>query len=158
MAESIDHLIDIRSGQGSMRFERWHVAVSFLLMVGGCAGTVLNDGADAVSDRLFFGRSIPAGGSVSDSAWEAFLAEVVTPRFPDGLTIWRAEGQWRGPDGRMDREPVMIVEVLHPRGATPDSVFEAIARHYRLRFGQDAVLRSTGYVRTQIYDVHTPER
>jgi hypothetical protein len=35
-----------------------------------------------MSERLFFGRIIPSGGIVSDSAWAIFLAEVVTPRFP----------------------------------------------------------------------------
>jgi hypothetical protein len=126
------------------------------LLMWACAGMV--GGGDAVSDRLFFGRSIPAGGMVSDSAWDAFLAEVVTPRFPAGLTVWRAEGQWRGPDGRLDREPVMVVEVLHPRGTPADSVFESIANIYCRRFGQDAVLRSTASARMKLYDDLLPER
>lgn len=51
-------------------------------------------GGTMVADRLFLGRQIPGGGMVSDADWTAFLAEVVTPRFPEGLTVWRAEGQW----------------------------------------------------------------
>src|SRR5262249_11578696 len=53
-----------------------------------------------VTDRIFFGRAIPGGGSVSEEEWATFLAEVVTPRFPDGLTVWRAEGQWTDPRGQ----------------------------------------------------------
>lgn len=38
------------------------------------------------------GAEDPAGGTMV--ADRLFLAEVVTPRFPEGLTVWRAEGQW----------------------------------------------------------------
>src|SRR5262249_4797549 len=41
--------------------------------------------SELVADRLYFGRAIPGGGSVSDAAWTKFLEEVVTPRFPEGL-------------------------------------------------------------------------
>ena len=46
-----------------------------------------------VRDVLYFGRNRPAGGEVADADWEAFLGAVVTPRFPDGLTIVEAHGQ-----------------------------------------------------------------
>src|SRR5687768_12410641 len=59
---------------------------------------------DTVTDRLYFGRGVRDGETVSDSAWAAFLREVVTPRFPDGLTVYRAEGQWREDDGLILRE------------------------------------------------------
>jgi hypothetical protein len=94
-----------------------------------------------VVDRLFFGRNIPSGGMVSDSAWSMFLTEVVTPRFPDGFTVTRSEGQWRGADRVIVREPGFVFEVGHPPGVPHDSVFEAIAAEYRRRFRQEAVLR-----------------
>ena len=96
-----------------------------------------------VADRVYFGRAIPGGGSVSEEAWATFLAEVVTPRFPDGLTVWRAEGQWTDPRGPLVREPVLVVEILHPAGPRADSSLAAIAREYRRRFHQGAVLRVT---------------
>lgn len=134
------------------KFQGSIALIGLLLALGGCTGALGVGDADAISDRLFFGRNIPAGGMVSDSSWNAFLAEVVTPKFPDGLTVWRAEGQWRGANGGLEREPVMVVEVLHPRGTVPDSVFASIARDYCQRFGQEAVLRSTGAVRINMYD------
>lgn len=97
-------------------------------------------GAAVVADRMFFGRNIPGGGTVSDSAWSAFLAEVVTPRFPDGFTVFRAEGQWRGVDGAIVREAGFVFEVEHPQGLPPDGVFEAIGTEYCSRFRQEAVL------------------
>src|SRR6185369_12036202 len=73
-----------------------------------------------IADRLFCGRSIPGGGAVSDEEWNAFLSDVVTPRFPQGLTVWRAEGQWREATGAIVKEPVMIIEILHPMSAEFD--------------------------------------
>src|SRR5262245_29360471 len=94
-----------------------------------------------MADRLFFGRAIPGGGFVSEAAWSAFLHEVVTPRLPDGLTVWRAEGQWTDPSGRLVHEMVMVLEVLHPAGPRAEACLAAIAREYKSRFRQDAVLR-----------------
>ena len=143
--------------------QRYLPACIILLLVGACASAQTGnqsvvprgdslDTSSFVSDRLFFGRSIPEGGTVSDSAWTTFLAEVVTPYFPNGLTVWRGEGQWRDPGGKQVQEQVMVVEVLHPVKLPPDSVFESIARIYRTRFRQDAVLRATGPVRMLLYE------
>lgn len=93
-----------------------------------------------VADRMFFGRNIPGGGTVSDSAWSVFLAEVVTPRFPAGFTVFRSEGQWRGADGTIEREAGFVFEAHHPQGQPADSVFAAVATEYCRRFRQEAVL------------------
>ena len=128
------------------RLAPWSIAAAFaLLPLAACrspGSTRPSPVASAavVSDRLFFGRNIPAGGTVSDSAWEVFLAEAVTPRFPDGFTVWRTEGQWRGNDGSIVREPGFVLEVDHPAGQPPDSTFANIAAEYCRRFQQEAVL------------------
>lgn len=112
--------------------------------------------AQVVTDRLFFGRNIATGGTVSDSAWTVFLAEVVTPRFPDGFTVWRSEGQWRGADGVIAREAGFILEVDHPPAVPPDSTFEAIAREYNRRFHQEAVLRTRAPAQQWLYRAAQP--
>ncbi len=104
-----------------------------------------------MSDRLFFGRNVPGGGSVSDSAWSAFLAEVVTPRLPAGFAVWRTEGQWRAADGAIVREAGFVLEVAHPQGHPPDSVFEAIAAEYCRRFNQEAVVRVRAAAEQWVY-------
>jgi len=96
-----------------------------------------------VADRLFFGRDIPAGGMVSDVDWAQFLATVITPKFPNGLTIFQANGQWLDPRGNLVREPVFVVEVFHEKSDAIDASIAAIAAEYKKRFGQDAVLRAT---------------
>ena|SRR6185436_801430 len=124
-------------------------ALAFLMVA--CASTPLIEHS-VLADRLFFGRAVPGGGSVSDAEWTAFVDEVVTPRFPDGLTIWRADGQWRGNDGQLVREPTMIIEVLHPMSPEFDRKITDIADEYRRRFHQDAVMRVTLPARMEFVD------
>jgi hypothetical protein len=59
--------------------------------------------------ELYFGRSIPGGGMVSDEQWDQFLAEVVTLRFPDGFTILKGTGQYREKGGKIISEPSQIL-------------------------------------------------
>jgi hypothetical protein len=120
--------------------------------LGACAPAVQAPGAlpageAIVADRLFFGRDVPGGEAVSEEAWSAFLREVVTPRFPDGLTVWRGEGQWRNAAGETVREGVFVVEVFHPGGPAADLAILEIAAEYRRRFGQESVLRVTSPAR-----------
>jgi hypothetical protein len=107
---------------------------------------------DQVSDRFMFGRAMPSGGMVSDSAWQDFLQQVVTPRFPEGFTVWRTEGQWLDPRGVLVKEPGFVLEVIHPKGVPADSVFERVATEYRVRFRQDAVFRATTDARVWLYE------
>jgi hypothetical protein len=104
-----------------------------------------------VIDRLSFGRDIPTGGTVTDSAWLVFLDQVVTPRFPGGFSVVRSEGQWRYADGRIQREAGFFLELYHAPGTPPDSTFEAIAREYMRRFNQEAVARTRIPVRQWMY-------
>lgn len=104
-----------------------------------------------VVDRLFFGTNIPSGGQVSDEEWKAFVKDVVTPHFKDGLTILEGDGQWLDPRGDLVREHVHIVEVAHKPGAEHDEAIAAIAAEYKKRFKQDAVLRVTEPVTMRLY-------
>ena len=103
----------------------------------------VGSGAAWVGDRLYFGRAMSGGGEVSEEAWRAFLAEVVTPRFPDGLTVWRADGQWRDSDGIIVREQTFVLEIYHDGAATADVAITEMVDDYKRRFQQAAVLRVT---------------
>ena len=95
-----------------------------------------------VAERLYFGRNITDTLGVTDSAWAVFVKDVVTSRLPDGFTFWKAEGQWRGADGRARREPTFVLEVVHPaRAAGVDSAIVGIIAEYKRWFRQEAVLR-----------------
>lgn len=93
--------------------------------------------------ELYFGRSIPGGGGVSTEQWEKFLAEVVTPRFPDGFTIVPATGQYRGNDRSIIKEQSEILIFFYPasRRVSSSRKIEEIRRTYKRQFMQESVLR-----------------
>ena len=94
-----------------------------------------------VRDVIYFGRNRPDGGTVSDAEWQKFLDQVVTPRFPAGLTVVEATGQWRGQSGAVERERAEVLTVLHRDDAAPGRAVEEITAEYKRRFHQEAVLR-----------------
>ena len=96
----------------------------------------------AVQVDLYFGRDKPAGGEVSEAEWAAFLAESVTPRFPDGLSVLAVEGQTRVPSGAVVRERTkLLVVVVFDAPAHAAKVDEIVAAYNR-RFGQHGVFRT----------------
>ena len=99
-----------------------------------------NDEQSAVHDTMYFGTSKP-DGAVTDDEWSKFLETVVTPRFPQGLTVTRASGQWRGDDGSIIRESTYVLQLVHPDEAAKERSVTEIAAAYKDRFHQQAVLR-----------------
>ena len=94
-----------------------------------------------VRETIYFGRNRP-GGTVSDSEWNSFLADVVTPRFPQGLTVTEGVGQWRGADtGAVEQERSEVVTLFHPDNEAARQSVQEIALEYKRRFQQEAVLR-----------------
>lgn len=91
--------------------------------------------------QLFMGRSGPEGEIVDDEAWDTFLADTVTPRFPDGLTVQDGRGQWRGADGLIKKERSKLLVIL----AQPDDdkmrLIDEISDEYKQRFSQESVLQ-----------------
>jgi hypothetical protein len=132
---------------------RSRVLVAVLpLLLAGCATLSANPRPAAEQlqlDRLYFGRAIADTGMVSDSAWALFVREIVTPRFPAGITTWRSEGQWRSASGAIVREPSVVLEIAHPATVVDDTAVEDIVREYKRRFRQEAVLRLTSEVRAR---------
>lgn len=96
-----------------------------------------------VRETLYFGRNRPGGGTVSDADWSRFLTEVVTPRFPSGLTVLEATGQWRGAAGAVEQERSEIVTVFHPDTDQARRSVQEITGEYKRRFQQEAVLRES---------------
>lgn len=134
-----------------------------------CAGTILSralDHTDAIqaqptkavilegcTDRdrgrpfarteLFFGKAKPDGSMVTDKEFRAFLDEVITPRFPNGLTMLPGAGQFRG--SSIQREGAVFVILLYPADEQDSSArIEEIRNRYRKTFAQESVLRVHG--------------
>ena len=130
---------------------RHTMLLATLLAIAGCAtqpvhgrlaAPACESGDQAmVRDTLYFGRNRPDGGTVGDAEWRGFLDEVVTPRFPDGLTVTHATGQWRGASGAVEHEASEVVTLLHAGDAAARGKVAEIATEYKRRFRQEAVLR-----------------
>ncbi|QQP94549.1 DUF3574 domain-containing protein [Lysobacter enzymogenes] len=97
-------------------------------------------------DRVLFGMNSP-DGPVSEAQWQAFLAEVVTPRFPAGLTVYQAKGQWRGDSGQVEQEDSRAIDLIHEDSAEERKRVVEIADEYKRRFKQEAVLIVSSPVR-----------
>ncbi len=91
--------------------------------------------------ELLFGRHIGRHIGVSENAWARFLARQITPRFPDGLTVTDAVGQWQNRvSGSVVREPSKRVEIVLPGRRDDQARLAAIAAAYKRRFHQQSVL------------------
>jgi hypothetical protein len=94
-----------------------------------------------VSAELLFGRKIGDRIGVSEAAFAAFLAREVTPRFPDGLTVLDARGQWRELDrDAIVREPSKLVLLTFRDDPARRENLGAIAEAYKRQFRQQSVL------------------
>lgn len=93
-----------------------------------------------VQELLYFGTETPSG-HVTPEAWTQFLSEIVTPRFPDGLSAWQASGQWRSASGEVIREPSYVLSLVHQDDAASGKAVQELIASYKTRFHQEAVLR-----------------
>jgi Protein of unknown function (DUF3574) len=130
---------------------------AMVALAGGCAATAPPPAAPVVApascpggaaasvvSTLFFGLASRDGRGVSEQAWDGFLATVVTPRFPDGLTVLSGYGQYRGADATaFVREPAKVLLLVHAGTPEQERAIAEIVAGYRRAFDQEAVLHLT---------------
>ena len=92
-----------------------------------------------VRTTLYFGMARPKG-TVTELEWQVFLRDEVTKRFPDGLTVWEAEGQWRTPAGTIDHEQSKVLLLVHLDTVPARQSVQAVIEAYRKTFEQESVL------------------
>lgn len=64
---------------------------------------------------------------VAEIRWRSFLDKEVTPRFPDGLTVFEAYGQWRGPgETAPSRLRSKVLVILHEDTPAKRAAIDAI--------------------------------
>lgn len=102
-------------------------------------------GSDQTRTTLYFGLH-RKGGSVSGAQWNAFVRDEVTTRFPQGLTVWEAGGQWRRPDGSIVRERSKVLLLVHDDSAGVRAAIASIVERYKRLFAQESVLWETARV------------
>jgi hypothetical protein len=101
--------------------------------------TLCGAAAPQVRTTLYFGLARPKG-SVSELEWQVFLKDEVTTRFPNGLTVWEAAGQWRQQDGVIGHERSKVLLLVHADTADARASVQAVIAKYRQSFEQESVL------------------
>lgn len=116
----------------------------------GCSSTPAVENLDcgamqaALRSELYFGMTHRRGSAVAEADWDDFLATSVTARFPNGLSVIEARGQWRNPGtGALVRQPARVLVIIHPDDAGSDAALDALREDYKSRFDQISVLRVT---------------
>ena len=103
-----------------------------------------------VRSELYFGvgeetgpADRPQAESISQAQWRAFLDKEVTPRFPDGLTVFDAYGQWlfRGAK-EPNRLGTKVLVILHEDTPARTADIEAIRLAWKQATKHQSVLWS----------------
>lgn len=90
--------------------------------------------------ELFMGFEKP-GGEVTEEEFNSFIETVVSPLFPDGLTILDGEGYWKSPERGLIKEHSKVLILLHDGEDESIKNIEKIRDTYKTLFNQDSVLR-----------------
>jgi hypothetical protein len=90
--------------------------------------------------ELTFGRRIVGHIAVSETQWLQFIDNEITPRFPEGLTVYDASGQWRDPaTKKIVRELSKVVLIVLPGNAEDLTRLSELTEIYKRRFKQQSV-------------------
>jgi hypothetical protein len=85
--------------------------------------------------ELLLGR-----GKAGEARWRQFLAREVTPRFPDGLTVYETIGQWRDPARKVVvREKSRVLRIIIAADEPGSGKIAAVADAYKKQFSQKSV-------------------
>ena len=101
-----------------------------------------NGAVPFVRTELFFGTARP-DGVVTEEEFRSFVDTEVTRRFPDGLTVLKGDGQFRGEDNVIIKEQSFVLILLYPYESFSRSSqrIQTIRDLYKERFDQQSVLR-----------------
>lgn len=92
--------------------------------------------------ELYFGMNKP-GGEIGEEDFQTFVNEVITPEFPEGLTVLSGIGQFREANGKIVHEKSKVLILLYPPHKRKESSrkIERIRAVYKEKFQQQSVLR-----------------
>jgi len=88
--------------------------------------------------ELALGRNIPGGSTVSEGSMESFIHRHILPRFNYG-TFLDGHGLWKG---EFERTKIFYIECDDTDVSTLLPEFKVIAKKYKRRFRQNAVMVS----------------
>ena len=130
-----------------MDLRRYALIALLAMTLAGCSGVATHGVSPGwVETRLYFGLG-PAdrpGEGMDDAGWRRFLDSDVTPRFPDGLSVVDAYGQWQSPKGGApERLRSKILVIDYPDQPANRAKIEAIRDSWKRTTGDESVMRVT---------------
>jgi hypothetical protein len=102
-------------------------------------------GARFARTELYFGTARSNNKPpVSEAEFQGFLDNNITQAFPDGLTLFKGVGQFRGANGVTVQETSFLVILLYPAQTRWESSvkIEQLRQDYKDQFEQESVLRA----------------
>jgi len=91
--------------------------------------------------ELMFGRNIGNRIGVSEGDFGRFVDREIMSRFPNGLTVFNAAGQWRDEvSNKIAREPSKVVQIVLPGQVDDIARLNEIVEAYKRRFKQQSVV------------------
>ena len=119
-------------------------ALTLVLALGGGADAQLLDclGGQRPTQvaELMFGRNIGGRLGVNEADWSRFVDREIISRFPNGLTVFNAAGQWRdAATNKIIRERSKVVQIVLPGQAADLTRLDEVAEAYKRRFKQRSV-------------------
>jgi hypothetical protein len=95
-----------------------------------------------VRSELYFGTARP-DGVVTEVEFREFVDQHVTPRFPDGLTLIKGDGQFRSEGSLVIKEQSFVLILFYPYGTRDECLrrIERIRSLYKQEFDQQSVVR-----------------
>jgi len=104
------------------------------------------EAAHWLRSELYFGigRADSTDGGQGEARWRAFLDKEVTPRFPDGLTVFEAYGQWLD-RGKTEPERLRskVLVILHEDSPANRDAIDAIRLAWKTASHDQSVLLAT---------------
>lgn len=90
--------------------------------------------------ELYFGLSNPTG-VITEEEFQNFMDAEVTPRFPDGLTVISAKGQFKSSKGSIVNEDSKLLILFYIFSDENNNRVERIREAYQEAFQQESVMR-----------------
>jgi hypothetical protein len=124
---------------------RGAIAAAVVPLLAACAGAPAPcppGTAAATVAEAYFGRNVAGRAAVSETEWRGFLADTITPAFPDGLTALDGLGQWRNREGRIGQEASKVLIVVLPGAdaAAARARMRPVEEAWKRRFRQQSVM------------------
>jgi hypothetical protein len=101
------------------------------------------DGAMLMRTELVFGMSRSSGPDITETEFQSFVDDRITPRFPEGLTVLTGNGQFKDPSGTIVQEKSKVLVLLYPFNKQSITRVEDVRAEYKAMFQQQSVCGST---------------